>query len=485
MKTSRNYETVIGLEVHAQLLTKSKMFAPEETSYGQSPNSKVSFVTLAHPGTLPTINKEGINHAIKMVLACKGNISYKMHFDRKNYFYPDLPKGYQITQEKTPIGKNGVITISLKKKEKKIRIKRIHIEEDTGKSLYDLLPNKTLLDYNRAGTPLLEIVSEADMKTPNEAYQYLQEIRQMLRYLEICDGNMDEGSMRCDANISVMEKGSSTWGTRVEIKNMNSIRNVEQALSYEIKRQISCLESGGKIFEETRSFDAQKGVTNYQRKKETLSEYRYFPEPNLPSITLNKSLVESIKESMPLLPRELLQKFTNTYKVSSYDATLLTSDKSTALFFESLYNLLPKKGKDIVNWIIGPIKSYLNDNKISLEDFPLSTETVTKLIKLTSDDVMSFSTASQDLLPELIKFPKSDPQELALKMGLIQTDDKAQLNDWIDQALENHPEEVKRYKNGKKGLLGFFMGAIMELSGKKANPKITNNILIEKLESHN
>ena len=481
--TKHSYKAVIGLEVHAQLLTKTKMFSPEATSYGALPNTQVSAITLAHPGALPSVNKEVINYALKMGIACESSITEKNSFARKNYFYPDLPKGFQITQDKTPICTHGHLLIHspTEQKEKKIRLIRIHLEEDTGKSLHDLIPGHSLLDYNRAGTPLIEIVTEPDISSPEEAYQCLTEIRRLVRYLDICDGNMEEGSLRCDANISVMRTTDTALGKRVEIKNLNSIRNVQLALEYEIKRQVDILTQGGSVEETTRSFNAAKGETVHQRSKETLSEYRYFPEPNLSLVIIDEVWKKRIKEEMPLLPRDLFQKFTTSYRLSRYDADVLTSEKTLALFFEAICAHIPQYPKAVANWVLGPIKSYLNEHKITLEDFPPTPPIIAELIQMVVSDTLGFSTAAQDLLPSLIKDPTVSPQQLAAKLGLLQTKDLAILTPWVEEVIAMYPEKVAIYQQGKTGLLGFFIAQVMQRSEKKADPKAVSALLRQKL----
>lgn len=480
-----DYKAVIGLEIHAQLLTKTKMFSPEATSYGELPNTQVSAVTLAHPGALPTINKEAINFALKIALACEATITEKNYFARKNYYYPDLPKGFQITQDKTPLCTNGHLTIHspTNKKEKKIRIQRIHLEEDTGKSLHNLIPGHTLLDFNRAGTPLIEIVTEPDLSSPEEAYQCLTEIRRLVRYLDICDGNMEEGSLRCDANISVMRTTDTKFGTRVEIKNLNSIRNVQQALQYEINRHIELLEKGGMLTEETRSYNAAEGKTIHQRTKETLSEYRYFPEPNLSPVIIDDAWKEKIKASMPLLPKQLFEKFTTHYHLSAYDAEVLISDKSIALFFQAICTHLPDEPKAVANWVLGPIKSYLNEHKIPLQSFPLTPSAMAALVKMVTEGTLNFSIAVQKLFPALIKNSEKTPEEVASELGLVQIQDHALLSSWVQEVLDAYPDKVKKYKEGKTGLLGFFMGQVLQRSERKADPKAVSKLLQEELSS--
>ena len=477
------YKPIIGLEVHAQLLTQTKMFAPEQTSYGAMPNTNVSAITLAHPGTLPSINKKAINHTIRMGIACHAKITKNNHFARKNYFYPDLPKGYQITQDKTPLCTQGYITLPSTQNHpsKKIRIHRIHLEEDTGKSLHDLIPDHTLLDYNRAGTPLIEIVSEADIASPEEAYEYLKIIRQLLRYLDICDGNMEEGSMRCDANVSVMRSDATQWGEKVEVKNMNSLTSVRDAIQHEIRRQTTLLQQGKAIKAATRRFDATTGTTIHQRSKETLSEYRYFPEPDLSPFVVDQVWIEKIKKTMPPLPNTLFKKFTQQYKINTYSAQVLISDKNTALFFDKLCQHLTTDLQKAANWLLGPIKSYLNEQKITIDDFPLSIPTLAQLIQLVTQQNLPFSTVAQELLPQLIANPRESPEKIAEKLGLLQTNDIKTVNAWIDHVLAKHPDKVATYQSGKKGLLGFFIAEIREHSNKKADPKIVSKILKEKL----
>ncbi len=473
------YITVIGLEIHAQLLTKSKMFAPEATTYGQLPNTHTSPITLAHPGTMPSINKQAIEHAIKMGLACKSSITRYNRFARKNYFYPDLPKGYQITQDKTPLCQKGYITINTPE-EKKIKITRIHIEEDTGKSMHGLVPDTTLLDFNRAGWPLIEIVTAPDMTTPEQAYSCVTEIRRLVRYLGICDGNMETGSMRCDANISVMKKGTTQLGQRVEIKNMNSIRHVQLAITYEVSRQINILEKGGTIIAATRSYNAPTGKTIHLRNKETLSEYRYFPEPDLSPLIIEEDQIKAIKATMPQLPRQLFKKFTNNYLLSVYDAKVLTENKQIALFFDTICTHT-KHYKAAANWVMVPIKAYLNEQKLKIDDLPITPSSIASIIDMISKEQLSFSIAVEKLFPALLQTPKTPPHNIATQLGILQTNKKEELIAWIETTLATHPDKVKAYKNGKKGLIGMFMGEIRKLSKGKANLKKAMTLLKQKL----
>lgn len=479
MKSPTTYTTVIGLEIHVQLLTKSKMFGPEATSYGQLPNTQTSPITLAHPGTMPSINKQAVEHAIKMGLACDASITRYNRFARKNYFYPDLPKGYQITQDKTPLCQKGYITINAPE-EKKIRITRIHMEEDTGKSMHGLVPNATLLDFNRAGWPLIEIVTAPDMTTPEQAYSFVTEIRRLVRYLDICDGNMEAGSMRCDANVSVMKKGTTQLGQRVEVKNMNSIRHVQLAIAHEVDRQIAILEKGETIIPATRSYNAQTGKTVHLRNKETLSEYRYFPEPDFSLLIIKKEQIAMIRDTMPLLPRELLKKFTHDYNLSVYDAGVLIDNKQIALFFETICQHT-KHYKAATNWVMGPIKSFLNEQKLTIEDFPIAPDSIASVIDIVAKGSLSFSVAVAKLLPALLQTPTVDPNKVASQLGLLQTGSENELVAWVETALATYPDKVVAYKNGKKGLIGLFMGEIMKLSKGKANPQKAMALLKQKL----
>lgn len=477
------YTVIIGLEVHAQLLTETKMFSSEAISYGNMPNTQVSTVTLAHPGTLPRINKKAVEFAIKMGLACKASIARYNLFARKNYFYPDLTKGYQITQDKTPICYEGEVAIDLPGgSTKTIGIQRIHMEEDTGKSIHDIADSDTLIDYNRAGVPLIEIVSKPDLRSSEEAYQLLTEIRKLVRYLEICDGNMEEGSLRCDANVSVMLKGAKEWGQKVEVKNMNSIRNVQFAIEHEIVRQIQLLERGEKIASETRSYDAAKGHTIRLRVKEGMSDYRYFPDPDLSPLIVEQEWIDTLKASMPMLPRECFEKFVSTYQLPAYDASVLSENKEIALFYEALCQETSHY-KAASNWVMGPVKSYLNELKVGIDQFPVSAKTLAALIELVEHRKVSFSVASQQIYPVLLQTPEKDPETIAETLGLLHERDSAQLEAWVDEVLAAFPDKVEAYKGGKKGLLGMFMGEVMKKSGNKVDPKEANDLLREKLDA--
>lgn len=478
-----NYQAVIGLEVHAQLLTKTKAYSSDINEYGASPNTNVSVITLGHPGTLPVMNKKTIEFAVKLGLACNSSIAEEQHFARKNYFYPDLPKGYQITQDTTPICVGGHLFIKDENGvEKRIGITRIHMEEDAGKSIHDVDVFDTLVDLNRAGTPLLEIVSEPDLRSSTEAYNYVTEVRRLVRYLEICDGNMEEGSLRCDANVSVMKKGATEFGTKVEVKNMNSMRNVATAIDFEIKRQIEALENGETIAQETRSFDAPKGITISMRSKEAANDYRYFPEPDLQPIVVDAVYVNQVKAKMPALPRELFEKYTKELSLSDYDAGILTDTKAIALYFEEVIRHT-KNAKSAANWVMGDVKSYLNQHGVEMEQFPISAKQIGALIETIDSGKISHSAAAQSIFPALLKTPEATILSLAESLNLIQESNTDSLSAIILSVFEQHKDEVARFKAGEQQLTGFFMGQIMKASGGKADPKATNQLLRELIQN--
>jgi aspartyl-tRNA(Asn)/glutamyl-tRNA(Gln) amidotransferase subunit B len=475
------YIAVIGLEVHAQLLTKSKIYNSDSAEYGSLPNTNVGVVTLAHPGTLPRLNKTVVEYAIKMGLACHSTITRFNIFDRKNYFYPDLPKGYQITQDRTPICVGGYVTINTKEGERDIELHRIHIEEDAGKSMHLAQETDTLVDFNRAGVPLIEIVSQPDIKTSDEAYAYLTEVRKLVRYLDICDGNMEEGSLRCDANISVMLVGAKEFGKKVEVKNMNSIRNVQRAIDHEIERQIIETEKGNVIFSETRTFDASNGLTYSMRTKEELNDYRYFPDPDLSPLKVSEEWLATIKASMPELPRDLYNKYTKEFHLSEYDAQVLTDSKDVALYFEEVCKLT-KNYKAASNWVMGPVKSYLNELTLSADEFPIPPHVLVELMNLVDENKISFSIASQRVFPELLKNPNKSALEVAQQLNVIQDSNQDAILPIIDEVIKEFPLKVEEYKNGKKGIVGMFMGEVMKRSKGKADPKVANALITKKLE---
>lgn len=476
------YELVVGLEIHAQLSTKTKIFSSDPAHFGAEPNKHTSPVSLGLPGTLPKINAEVVAFAVKMGLASHCKINLVNRFDRKNYFYADLPKGYQITQDELPICQSGYITIALKDKpERRIRINRIHMEEDAGKSLHDK-DQDTLIDLNRAGVPLIEIVSEPDIRSAEEAGAYLSEVRKLVRYLGICDGNMEEGSLRCDANISVRLKGEEAYGCRCEVKNLNSIRNLQRAVNYEFRRQVSVIEAGGKIEQNTLNFDAATGVTSVLRSKEMAYDYRYFPEPDLPPLHLTEAWIEGIKKALPELPESRIERYTKHYKLSEYDALLLTSEKEISDYFEDLVKIIPHY-KAAANWIMGPVQSYLNENGKSIADFPIPAAKLAELIDLVEQGLINHTAASQQVFPVLTDNPKAHVKQLVQEMNLLIDANQDALGGYIDEALARFPDKVSEYHKGKKGVLGLFMGEIMKLSKGKIDPKTANKLVVEKLES--
>jgi len=476
------YETVVGLEVHAQLLTQSKLFCGDSSAFGSLPNTHVSAITLAHPGTLPKMNKRAIEFAIKMGLACHSEIVKENYFARKNYFYPDLPKGYQLSQHTTPICISGYISIKIKDVEKNIRLNRIHIEEDAGKSLHDIDPENTAIDFNRAGVSLIEIVSEPDIRSGEEAYAYLSELRKLVRYLDICDGNMEEGSLRCDANISVRKKGDTKLGTKVEVKNLNSIRNVKRAVEFESKRMIEMLEQGAEIIQQTRSFDADNGTTFSIRDKEDADDYRYFPDPDLTKFLLDDEFIDAVRRSIPELHTERSKRYVSQYHLSEYDANNLTEEKEFADYFEKIING-GVKFKSAANWMLGPVRSWLNENNEDIDRFPVAPNKLAGVIELVDEGKLSFSIASTKLFNELLKDSSKDAIEIANENNWSLDSNVNSIENLIDQVLNKFPEKVKEFKKGKKGLMGLFVGEVMKLSKGKADPKMTNDILSEKLKS--
>lgn len=482
MSVYEKYEAVIGLECHIQLLTKTKMYSSDPAEYGGIPNTHVSVVTLGHPGTLPVLNERALEFAVRLGLAVNATIRKENQFARKNYFYADLPKGYQITQDKTPICNGGYIPIKLKDgSEKRIELTRIHMEEDAGKSLHDIDAFDTLVDLNRAGTPLLEMVTEPVIKSGEEAYIYLNEVRKLVRYLDICDGNMEEGSLRCDANISVMLKGSKTFGKKVEVKNMNSFRNVQRAIDFEIKRQIDALEAGDEIAGETRSYDAVKDLTFSLRSKESANDYRYFPEPDLQPVFIRQEYIEQVKSTLPILPSELFRRYTQEFKLSEYDAYQITESKELAHYFQTL-SQHTKNYKAAANWLMGPIKSFLNERAMHLRELVLGPEKIASLIQLIDEGKISNTAASQILFPKWLEQPNKKAEQLARELDLMQNSNSAELQAWVDEALAKFPDKKAEYKGGKIGLLGLFVGEVMKLSKGKADPKVLNQLVKESLE---
>ncbi len=476
------YETVIGLEIHVQLNTLSKAYCSDSTLYGSAPNTHISPISLGHPGTLPVSNSKVLESAIKLGIALNCSIRERNEYARKNYFYADLPKGYQITQDKTPICDGGYINVSDKEgNPKRIDLTRIHMEEDAGKSIHDIDPFDSLIDLNRAGVPLLEIVTEPVLRSGEEAYSFVTEIRKLVRYLDICDGNMDEGSMRCDANISVRLKGETSLRNRVEVKNMNSIRNVQKAIELETKRQIEVYENQGEVDQETRNFNAAKNETSILRSKEDAHDYRYFPEPDLAPIIVKEQYINEIKAGLPSLPEELFLKYTKEFGLSEYDARNLTDTKGIALYFEAILKTTAEY-KMAANLVMGPIKSFLNEKAIEIDRFELEPYRIGELINLIKSGKISSSKASQDLFPLMLKYQELSPLQLADEHQLIQESDTDAILDFVKQAIAKYPEKALAYKEGKKNLLGLFMGEVMKLSKGKADPKSTNKLVREELE---
>ncbi|WP_138429531.1 Asp-tRNA(Asn)/Glu-tRNA(Gln) amidotransferase subunit GatB [Fodinibius saliphilus] len=473
------YEAVIGLEVHAQLLTESKAFAPVSTEFGGSPNTQVSPLCLGHPGTLPVLNENLVRYIIKMGLATNCDVARKSIFARKNYFYPDLPKGYQISQYDTPICHDGHIDITTDGEDKRIGITRIHMEEDAGKSIHDQDPYHTLIDLNRAGVPLIEIVSEPDIRTPAEAYEYLKRIKQIVQYLEICDGNMEEGSLRCDANVSVRPIGREKFGTRTELKNMNSFRNVERAIQYEIDRQIALIEDGGEVIQQTLLWDANKMETRTMRSKEEAHDYRYFPEPDIPPVVVTDEMLGEIKEKLPEMPDVRKKRFRDDFDMSIADAQTLTEDRYLADYYETVLSYVDYP-KAVANLILSEVLRVLNEQSIGIKDFSISEERLAGLIELREGDKIN-SSAMTEIFDAMLEEDK-EAEILAKEMNLIQVSDSSFIEPIIDEVLEKNPDEVERYKDGKKGLIGFFIGQVMQRSQGKANPNMVREIISERLD---
>ncbi|MBD1391831.1 Asp-tRNA(Asn)/Glu-tRNA(Gln) amidotransferase subunit GatB [Mucilaginibacter glaciei] len=480
---SDKYELVVGLEVHAQLSTLSKAFSSDSAAFGADPNHHVSPVSLGHPGTLPRINKRMVEYAVKMGLACNCTINLTNTFARKNYFYADLPKGFQTTQDQQPICLGGSVTVNLSDgTAKSIAIHHIHMEDDAGKSAHDQHDEFSLIDLNRAGVPLIEIVSQPDMRSAEEAGQFLTEIRRTLRYLEICDGNMEEGSMRCDANISVRLHGAVEYGNRCEVKNLNSIRNVQRAIEHEFSRQVAIIEAGGHIDQNTLNFNADTGETSVLRSKEMANDYRYFPEPDLLPVQITAAELEAIRKSMPALPHELIEKYTRELGLSAYDAGVIVADKEFAAYFEEVIKHTSNY-KSAANWLMGSVRSYLNDNSLGISSLSLTPDNLAGLIKLVDEGKVNNTVAAQKLFPALLKGNGKTADQLARELNLVISKDTSEVDGFIKAALAKFPDKVVEYQKGKKGVLGLFMGEVMKLSKGKIDPQKTNQLLIKELES--
>ena len=475
----KNWEAVIGLEIHVQLSTKSKLFSGASTNFGALPNTQACNIDLALPGVLPVLNEEVLRMAIKLGKALNANINSPTSFARKNYFYPDSPKGYQISQMDKPIVETGFLDIEIEGVKKRIGVTRAHLEEDAGKSLHDDFEGQSGIDLNRAGTPLLEIVSEPEINTPQEAVAYLKSIHSIIRYLDISDGNMAEGSMRCDANVSVRRKGDKELGTRTETKNVNSFRFVEKAIQYEIERQIHELESGNPITQETRLYDSQQNTTRPMRSKEFANDYRYFPEPDLLPINLEKDFIDEVISTMPEMPEQKRERFISEYNLSSYDADLLALDKDLADFFEEV-SKVSGSPKLSANWIMGDLSAQLNNENLNIQDSKISSEKLGELIIRINDGTISGKIA-KDVF-EKIWISGGEVDETIQKEGLEQVTNLDEIESMIDEVIRSNPQQLSQYKAGKDRLFGFFVGQVMKASEGKANPKQVNDILKEKLE---
>lgn len=469
------YQAVIGLEIHAQLATKSKLFCGDATSFGAAPNTHVSPITLGHPGTLPKTNAKAVEYAIKMGLACGSTIAKENYFARKNYFYADLPKGYQISQHTTPICEGGQVAIQTSEGEKQIQLNRIHLEEDAGKSIHDLSPTDSYIDLNRAGTPLIEIVTEPCIYSAEDAFLYVSEVRKLVRWLGICDGNMEEGSLRCDANISVRLKGEEKLGTRVEVKNLNSIRNIKKAIEFEIDRLIGLVEKGETIIQQTRSFDASNDTTFSIRDKEDANDYRYFPDPDLAPFVLTDSFIDSIQTTLPALPNQLKKDWSQQFGLNAYDIDQLCENKLEADFY-LLWTKHTTLYKAAANWMIGPIRAYLNEEHKTYADLIPLLPQLSELLNMVDQHLLSFSVAADKVFNAIVLNAVS-PMEFASSNQLLQNSNEDELTNWINIVLSNHPDKVEAYKKGKKGLIGLFVGEVKKISKGKSDPQKTTQLL--------
>lgn len=478
------YEAVIGLEVHCQLLTNSKIFAADANVFGTEPNTSISVITLGHPGTLPKLNRRAVEYAVLLGLACNSDITRHNVFARKNYFYPDLPKGYQLSQDKGPICVGGGILITAKDAsgqsyQTTIQLHHVHLEEDAGKSIHSGNDATTQLDYNRAGTPLIEMVTEPCLRSADEAGQFLTEVRRLVRYLGICDGNMEEGSLRCDVNVSIRPTGATRLGTKVEVKNLNSIRNVMRAVDSEFRRQVELTESGGRIVQETRTFDAQMGRSQAMREKETMNDYRYFPDPDLTPVVISDAWLSDIQAQMPALPVERYRKFMDHYGLPDYDATLLTDARELADYYEAVC-ARTSNYKAASNWIMGPVKGQLTEKALRERQFPVSAGQLADLIGLVDEGTIS-QTAAQQVFSMLTDQPRASAAELATKQGLIQNRNTDTLQTLVEDVLAAWPDKVAQYQKGKKNLLGMFVGEVMKKSKGSADPKLVNQLVTKQL----
>ncbi len=477
-RNGKKYEVVIGLEVHAQVLSKSKLFSTSSTKFGAEPNTQVSLVDAAFPGMLPVINEFCIKQAIKTGIGLKAKINKKSIFDRKNYFYADLPQGYQISQYKDPIVGEGSVILDLPSGEKKIGIERLHLEQDAGKSIHDIDPSNTLVDLNRSGVALMEIVSKPDLRSVEEVNLYIKKLRSIMRYLGTCDGNMQEGSLRADVNVSVRKMGDKKLGTRCEIKNVNSIKFMQMAIEYEAMRQIDILEDGGKIDQETRLFDTKKNETRSMRSKEDAHDYRYFPDPDLLPLVISDEFINDLKKNIPELPDEKKKRFIDKFKLSPYEANILVSDIETSKYFEEVISKSDIKLS--TNWITGELFALLNEKNLDISKSPISAKNLSKLINLIKNGTISGKIAKSVF--EIMKDGDRDPQQIIEEKSLKQESDPKELEKLIDKVIKDNQDKVKEYKSGKEKLFGFFVGQVMKLSSGKANPQLVNQILQKKLK---
>jgi aspartyl-tRNA(Asn)/glutamyl-tRNA(Gln) amidotransferase subunit B len=477
-----DWESVIGLEIHAQLATLSKIFSGASTAFGAAPNTQACVVDLGMPGVLPVLNREAVSMAIRFGVAIDAQIDHRSVFARKNYFYPDLPKGYQISQFELPIVGKGRIFISPGEGvTKEVGITRAHLEEDAGKSIHDLFPEQSGIDLNRAGTPLLEIVSEPDMRSAKEAVAYARKMHSLVRYLEICDGNMQEGSFRCDANVSVRRKGEQKLGTRAEIKNINSFRFLERAINYEIERQIDLLEDGGRVVQETRLYDSERDETRSMRSKEEANDYRYFPDPDLLPVTVSEEDIARIRAELPELPEQKKQRYIDELELSDYNAELLTSSRDTAIYFETALAASPELSAQLANWILGDLAGALNKAGLEITAAPITPEMLAQLVTRIADSTISGKIAKQVF--EAMWLGEGSADEIIATRGLKQITDSGAIETLIDEVIAANPEQVEQFRAGKEKVLGFFVGKIMQQSQGKANPGQVNAILREKLKS--
>jgi len=471
------YEVIIGLEVHAQVTSNSKLFSSSSTKFGAEPNTQVSLVDAAFPGMLPVINEFCVKQAIKTGIGLKAQINKRSVFDRKNYFYADLPQGYQISQFKHPIVGEGTVVLDMPNGQKEVGIERLHLEQDAGKSIHDIDPQNTMVDLNRSGIALMEIVSKPDLRSPDEVNVYIKKLRSIMRYLGTCDGNMQEGSLRADVNVSVRIKGTDKLGTRCEIKNVNSIKFMQMAINYEANRQVDLIEEGKSIDQETRLFDTKKNETRSMRSKEDAHDYRYFPDPDLLPLEVTDDFVEKIKSEIPELPDEKKKRFIEKFKLSPYEATILVSDIETSKYFEEVIE--NSDVKLATNWITGELFAVLNNKNLEISESPISSKNLSKLINLIKDGTISGKIAKT--IFELMMDSDKDPQKIVEEKGLIQESDPKALETLINKVIVDNPDKVKEYKSGKEKLFGFFVGQVMKASNGKANPQLVNDILKKKL----